>query len=92
MYTFYFRPEKKCVSFDKPGLVANRTNNSLIYRFEQSEHLERELEQMGEKIRETIENMNMSQVHIVYYSCGVVISHHMCFNLNYLVATILVFL
>lgn len=29
--------------------------------FEQAEHIERELEQMGEQIRETIENINTSQ-------------------------------
>lgn len=53
--TQFYKDERANIIADEPSAVRDMM-------FEQSEHLERELEQMGEQIRETIENINMSQV------------------------------
>lgn len=53
--TQFYKDERANIVADEPSAVRDMM-------FEQSEHLERELEQMGEQIRETIENINMSQV------------------------------
>lgn len=61
--TQFYKEERANIVEDEPSSVRDMM-------FEQSEHLERELEQMGEQIRETIENINMSQAGEVGLSSG----------------------
>lgn len=61
--TQFYNEERANIVEDEPSSVRDMM-------FEQSEHLERELEQMGEQIRETIENINMSQAGEVGLSNG----------------------